>query len=87
MRHLQFMVFEALSNVLQHARASVLTIELRATARGAAQLRVIDNGCGFDPDRVSRRGLSSLRERAVAIDAALMIVSAPGRTVVDIVLA
>jgi signal transduction histidine kinase len=86
MRHLQFMVFEALSNVLQHARASELRIELRTTVRGGAQLRVIDNGCGFEPDRVKRRGLGSLRELAAAIGAKLLIASTPGNTVVEIVL-
>jgi signal transduction histidine kinase len=84
MGHLQFMVFEALSNVLQHAHASVLRIELRATPGGGAQLRVIDNGCGFDPDRVTRKGLSSLRERATAMGARLEISSTPGGTVVEI---
>lgn len=84
MRHLQFMVFEALSNVLQHAHASVLKIELKATLVGGVQLRVVDNGCGFDPERVARRGLGSLRERAAAIDARLAIESSPGHTVVKI---
>ncbi|MDO9198939.1 sensor histidine kinase [Rhodoferax sp.] len=84
MRHLQFMVFEALSNVLQHAHASVLRIELRTVPGGGVKLLVIDNGCGFEPDRVKRRGLSSLRERAAAIEAGLVIVSAPGNTVVEI---
>jgi len=86
MRQLQFMVFEALSNVLQHAHATQLRIELRSTPQGGAQLRVIDNGCGFEPDRVARRGLSSLRERAAAIDAGLVIASKPGNTVVEVVL-
>ncbi|MEO6016520.1 MAG: ATP-binding protein [Polaromonas sp.] len=86
MRHLQFMVFEALSNVLQHAQASSLRIELRATVTGGAQLRVVDNGCGFAPERVARRGLGSLRERAAAIDARLAITSSPGNTVVEILL-
>lgn len=86
MRNLQFMVFEALSNVLQHARASVLRIELRATPGGGAQLRVIDNGCGFEPGRVKGRGLSSLHERAALINAGLVVVSGPGHTMVDIVL-
>ena len=86
MRHLQFMVFEALSNVLQHAHASVLRIELRATLAGGAQLRVVDNGCGFDPERVARRGLGSLRERAAAIGARLAIASSPGNTVLEILL-
>lgn len=84
MRILQYLVFEALSNVLQHARASVLRIELCATPSGGAQLRVIDNGCGFEPERVKRRGLSSLRERADALGARLIITSAPGNTVVEI---
>jgi signal transduction histidine kinase len=86
MRQLQFMVFEALSNVLQHAHASVLRIELRGTTGGGAQLRVIDNGCGFDLQRVHSRGLASLRERAAAIGARLEVSSAPGRTVVKIAL-
>lgn len=86
MRQLQFMVFEALSNVLQHAQASALRIELRGTPGGGAQLRVIDNGCGFDLQRVQPKGLSSLRERAAAVGAELEVSSAPGRTVVKIVM-
>lgn len=84
MRQLQFMVFEALSNVLQHAKASVLRIELRRTPACSARLRVIDNGCGFEPEHVRRTGLSTLRERALAINADLAITSSPGRTMVEI---
>ena len=87
MRQLQFMVFEALSNVLQHARASELRIELRCTAGAGALLRVIDNGCGFDTLHVHPKGLGSLRERALAIGARLEVSSEPGRTVVEIGLA
>ena len=87
MRQLQFMVFEALSNVLQHARATELRIELRGTPGGGVLLRVIDNGCGFDAQRVHPKGLGSLRERAVAIGARLDVSSVPGRTVVEIGLA
>ena len=47
---------------------------------------VIDNGCGFEPDRVKHRGLSSLRERAAAIGAGLLIASDAGHTVVEIIL-
>lgn len=86
MRQLQFMVFEALSNVLQHAQATELRIELRGTPEGGARLRVIDNGRGFDPQRVHAKGLGSLRERAVAIGAQLQVSSVPGRTVVEIAL-
>lgn len=86
MRHLQFMVFEALSNVLQHAQASRLRIQLKAIPSSGAQLTITDNGCGFDPARENHKGLSSLRERAAAIGANLRITSVPGQTVVDIVL-
>jgi signal transduction histidine kinase len=85
MRHLQFMVFEALSNVLQHAQARVLRIEAGASGNGA-RLRIIDDGRGFDVGRPLRRGLASMHERAAAIGAGLSLESRPGRTVVDITL-
>jgi len=84
MRQLQFMVFEALSNVLQHAHASELRIELHARPGGGAQLRVIDNGCGFDPQQATGKGMDSLRERAAVMGAGLSVRSVPGRTVVEI---
>lgn len=83
MRQLQFMLFEALSNVLQHAHASVLRIEARASGAGCL-LRIVDNGRGFDVSQPLRKGLQSMRERARAIDAALSMASEPGRTVVEI---
>ena len=86
MRHLQYMVFEAVSNVLQHARASKIHIVLCSTVSGGAQLLVIDNGCGFDPELVQRRGLGSLRERAGAMDAGLSLTSVPGETRVEILI-
>lgn len=85
MRQLQFMVFEALSNVLQHARASVLRIEATMTPEGT-RLRMMDNGCGFDATAPLRKGLQSMRERAQAIGATLALHSAPGRTVVEILI-
>jgi len=85
MRHLQFMLFEALSNVLQHAQARVLRIEACASGNGA-RLRIIDDGCGFDVTRPLRRGLASMHERAAAIGAKLSLQSRPGQTVVDITL-
>ncbi len=83
MRQLQFMVFEALSNVLQHAHASVLRIEARAEGAGCV-LRIVDDGRGFDAYGPMRKGLQSMHERARAIDAALSISSEPGRTMVEI---
>jgi signal transduction histidine kinase len=86
MRQLQFMVFEALSNVLQHAHASVLRIEATMTPQGT-RLRLVDNGCGFDATAPLRKGLQSMRERAQAIGATLSLHSTPGQTVVEILIA
>ncbi|MGE3347514.1 MAG: sensor histidine kinase [Ramlibacter sp.] len=85
MRQLQFMVFEALSNVLQHAQARVLRIEAGARD-GGVELRIIDDGRGFDVQLPWRKGLMSLRERAVAIGAELSVTSQPGRTVVGVLI-
>jgi signal transduction histidine kinase len=82
MRQLQFMLFEALSNVLQHARARVLRIE--AVAHEGVRLRIIDDGQGFDVQAPWRKGLLSLRDRALAIGATLTISSQPGRTILEV---
>jgi hypothetical protein len=88
MSELQFMLFEALSNVLQHAKAHVLRVEGHAPqGAGKVFVRLIDDGCGFDPTTSTRNGLASMRERALSIGAQLHITSAPGHTVVEIQLA
>ncbi|SOD30292.1 hypothetical protein SAMN05518800_5899 [Variovorax sp. YR752] len=80
MRQLQFLLFEAISNVLQHAQATVLRFE--AGMQGTTvQLRVIDNGKGFDAVKHRPR---SLAERSGAIGARLTVESRPGRTVVQL---
>ena len=86
MRQLQFMVFEALSNVLQHARARVLRIEAHREGAGAT-VRIVDDGCGFDVQAGARKGLQAMRDRAAAIGAQLRLQSRPGETVVQIALA
>ena len=83
MRQLQFMVFEALSNVLQHSQATTLAIEAEMAGTGVC-LRIVDNGRGFDATLPPRKGLLSMRERAAAIGVAVVIDSRPGRTVVEI---
>lgn len=83
MRQLQFMVFETLSNVLQHSQATTLTIGAEMAGAGVC-LRIVDNGRGFDAALPPRKGLLSMRERATAIGVAVSIDSQPGRTVVEI---
>ncbi len=90
MSELQFMLFEALSNVLQHANARTLRVEgfVAASAeRPPVVVRLVDDGCGFNPAQMQRNGLATMRERASTIAARLQISSVPGRTVVEIQLA
>ena len=77
LRQVQLLLFEAISNVLQHAGASLLRLE--AQMHGTTlRLRVIDNGVGFDASQVPR----ALGHRALALGARLSLESRPGRTVV-----
>jgi len=88
MRQLQFMLFESLSNVVQHARASQVRMEAHVgTDDQRVCVRVVDDGRGFDAAQLQRKGLSAMRERATAIGAQLHISSQPGRTAVEIQLA
>ncbi len=76
-------VQEALNNVVKHAQARSVQVELKYDDQLAVLIR--DDGCGFEmPDRVealSERGhfgLIGLRERAELIEAELLIHSSPG---------
>jgi signal transduction histidine kinase len=78
-RHLLLIFKEALSNISRHARASEVRIDVEL-APSRLSLSIRDTGIGFDPMQESRgHGLSSLRSRADALDAELVIESAPGR--------
>ena len=80
-RHNLFMgVKEALNNVLKHSHASDVRLSLKLHD-GALEIRVQDNGCGFQVDLAAagqRSGLANLRHRMEAIGAALSIESSPG---------
>ena len=73
-------VQEAVSNAIKHAQASKVTITLDLA--GGATAVVADDGVGFDPSSRSIRerhlGITSMEERAAAIDAFFKIDSAPG---------
>jgi two-component system NarL family sensor kinase len=74
---------ELLSNVVRHARAAHVTVQLRH-AGDVVRVRVRDDGVGFDPVAATATvhaghiGLVSLRERAEALGGALTLASAPG---------
>lgn len=82
-RQLQFMVYECLSNVLQHAQATDVHIRARDTGT-VAQVSITDNGRGFDAEAEGQRGLQALRQRALALGARLLVRSRPGETAVEV---
>jgi PAS domain S-box-containing protein len=73
-------VQESLRNILKHSDADEVRIELRRTAEDA-QLRIFDNGQGFDRTSADSRGgigLASMEERARLIGGRFLIRSSAG---------
>jgi len=77
---------EALRNIEKHARATHVDASLRIVAGAQLELRIHDNGIGFDPEAQLRGhfGLVGLREQAELIGAMLRMDSGPnaGTTIV-----
>lgn len=72
---------EAITNVVNHAKAKSLTVKLESKG-GRVKLVVQDDGIGFDKRRTSitsHLGLVGMRERAKLTGGELNIVSKPGR--------
>ena len=68
---------EALTNVARHAQATQVQVTLH-TRREQLDLRITDDGIGFDPAlRSPGMGLLGMRERALALGTKLIIRSAP----------
>lgn len=70
LRHLQYILFEGLSNVLQHSGATRLVLTARLDG-GLLHLSLIDNGCGLGDDHARGQGLQSMVGRAAVIGARL----------------
>jgi two-component system nitrate/nitrite sensor histidine kinase NarX len=70
---------EALLNVAKHAKASQVEINLKQ-AGAVIELRIHDNGRGFDPEQPSsgHSGLSLMKEHAEVVGALLSNTSQPG---------
>jgi len=69
---------ELVTNVLRHAKAEQVSIELYQRD-GKLVLAVEDDGQGFDPDeRSGGAGLTGMRERAALVNGTIRFDSAPG---------
>jgi len=80
-RHQLFLAFaEALNNAVRHSAASEIQIELAAEP-AEFQIRIADNGAGFDLDsaRVGGNGLKNMRQRLEGIGGRFELSSQPGQ--------
>ena len=73
-RHLYFIIEEAVANTVKHSNAAHVSIRLTCR-KGYALLRIHDDGCGVpeEPERDRGMGLSLMKYRARMISASLNI--------------
>jgi signal transduction histidine kinase len=74
---------EAITNAVKHANPGSVSVTVECDTTDL-RLRVLDNGCGFEPDKLDgpkdgHFGLAGLRERTKAIGGNLSINSSPGK--------
>ena len=75
---------ETLANVARHAKADQVRLTLRKRAE-AVTMRIQDDGCGFDAERMWTRGkgrnlgLLGMRERIEMVRGTFTVTSAPGQ--------
>jgi len=76
---LQRILLEAIANALTHSGARHLLLSARSRHASAIEIRVEDDGCGFDPERPAAGiGLANMWVRAARIGAELEIRSRAG---------
>jgi signal transduction histidine kinase len=76
-----WIALEAFNNVVKHACARLVTVELRYD-EAAVCLEIADDGRGFDLATASERGglgLRGIAERAARIQAEFTIMTSPGQ--------
>ncbi|MFE0843594.1 sensor histidine kinase [Achromobacter insolitus] len=85
------LVEESLANVLKHSRARRVEVALRQSDPDSLELRIEDDGAGFDVAAVLRAGISvgmrSMHTRIARVGGQLNVASRPGQTVLTATLA
>lgn len=81
--HLRMIAQEAVTNATKHAKASIVTVCLRAAGAGI-ELVIVDDGVGFEANQPTLRksghfGCIGIRERCRKIGAAVSWISQPGQ--------
>jgi signal transduction histidine kinase len=77
-RHLIMFFKEVVHNCARHAQATRVSVAVSVAGR-ELQIRVVDNGCGFDTSKPSNGwGLASMKKRAKEMGGAMDLSSRPG---------
>ncbi len=71
---------EALNNIIKYAQATQVLVSLYGNSQKIV-LRISDNGCGFDPNKIpsGHLGITIMKERADSIGATFHLKSSPGQ--------
>lgn len=78
-RNITLIFQELLNNILRHSHASVVKMIINCSPVNTISMEVMDNGVGFDPERVTTgHGLKNIVNRVAKIHGALKILSSPG---------
>jgi len=79
--HLFRIVQEVISNIIKHAGADHISIDLNSYASNNYKLEISDNGKGFDvnSEYEGHYGLENIQARAFTINAHILIESTPGK--------
>lgn len=75
---------ELTANILKHAKASSVTVQLDMDAQ-EVQLLVEDNGIGFESGNTTGLGLKNIESRVALFDGVLLIDSTPGKGTTTII--
>ncbi|MEU4651973.1 GAF domain-containing sensor histidine kinase [Nocardia fluminea] len=73
--HVEAVLREALSNVVRHARARTVGVEV--SVGDEVKIEIADDGIGLDPENTRRSGLGNLATRATEMGGAFSIHSTP----------
>ena len=70
---------EALNNIIKYAQATLVSVSLHGDSQKTI-LRISDNGCGFDYNKIpsGHLGIAIMKERAESIGATFHLSSYPG---------
>lgn len=85
-QHIQRILLEVFSNIIQHAKATQVVLSARYDIQtNACRICISDNGTGFDPSATTGRGLNNIQSRANMLGTTLSITqNEPSGTAVNL---